>query len=374
MVIHRPSHSAVPLTKPLQQVDRTFVLQGGRRLIYFGGCDYFRLASHPKVLRAFQQGMELFGLNVAASRFTTGNHTVFGALENAISKFFGRPATLFSSGYVTNLAFTQTFSDAFTHAFIDARSHGALQDAAGLLSCPVRAFKHRDADDLQELLGGLKRGARPLVLTDGLFSQEGSMAPLSSYLAALPARGMMLVDDAHAAGILGPRGRGTAEFFGLKDPRVVQTISLSKAFGVYGGAVIAAPEVIEGLQQRCRVFAGNTPLPLPLANAALEAIQLLRSEKSLRARLLCNTRHVKQKLSAAGWPVPDNDAPLIGFAPADAKDAAAVSRALLKRKIFPPLIRYAGAPPHGAFRFALSSEHTRSQLDALVEALLSSSR
>jgi glycine C-acetyltransferase/8-amino-7-oxononanoate synthase len=318
--------------------------------------------------------MDSFGLNVAASRFTTGNHTVFGALEDAISEYFGRPATLFSSGYVTNLAFTQTFAEAFTHAFIDERSHGALQDAAGLLSCPVRRFSHRAADDLKQLLRGLKRGARPLVLTDGLFSQEGSIPPLSSYLASLPARGMMLVDDAHAAGILGPRGRGTAESFGLNDPRIVQTISLSKAFGVYGGAVIAAPEVIKSLQQRCRVFAGNTPLPLPLANAALRAIQLLQSEKSLRARLLSNTRRVKQKLSAAGWPVPDNDAPLIGFAPANAKAAAALSRALLRRDIFPPLIRYAGAPPHGAFRFALSSEHTNQQLDALVEALLSSRR
>jgi 7-keto-8-aminopelargonate synthetase-like enzyme len=162
----------------LQQVDRTFVRHGGRKLIYFGGCDYFRLSSHPGVLRALQTGLRRFGLNVAASRSTTGNHTLFGSLENALATFFGQPAAaLFSSGYVTNLAFAQTFARHFTHALIDERSHGSLQDAAALLRCQLRAFRHRDVADFKRQLRACGRSARPLVLTDGLFSHDGSTAP-----------------------------------------------------------------------------------------------------------------------------------------------------------------------------------------------------
>src|SRR5688572_31860441 len=129
------------LATPLQQIDRTFVLSRGRKLIYFGGCDYFRLASHPQVLRALREGTEKFGLNVAASRSTTGNHALFGKLEKELAKFFGvEQAALLSSGYVTNLAFTQTFSGEFTHALMDERAHGSLFDAAQFLSCPVFTF------------------------------------------------------------------------------------------------------------------------------------------------------------------------------------------------------------------------------------------
>src|SRR3954465_14506242 len=125
----------MPLATPLQQVDRTFVRHRGRKLIYFGGCDYFRLASRPEVLRAFHEGAEKFGLNVAASRSTTGNHALFEKLEAELSKFFAAErAALLSRGYVTNLAFVQTFSGKFTHALIDERSHGSVRDASQLLT------------------------------------------------------------------------------------------------------------------------------------------------------------------------------------------------------------------------------------------------
>ncbi|HEY0548623.1 MAG TPA: hypothetical protein VGF13_03420, partial [Verrucomicrobiae bacterium] len=118
------------LAPPLQQIDRTMVLHRGRKLIYFGGCDYFRLASHPEVLCALRVGAEKFGLNAAASRSTTGNHVLFGKLEKELARFFGvERAALLSTGYATNLAFTQTFAAEFTHALMDERSHGSPRDA-----------------------------------------------------------------------------------------------------------------------------------------------------------------------------------------------------------------------------------------------------
>jgi len=348
-----------------------FILHRGRKLIYFGGCDYFRMASHTKVLRALHDGVKKYGLNVAASRSTTGNHTLFAQLENELAKFFGvERAALLSNGYATNLAFAQTFAGEFTHALIDERSHGSPRDAAQLLRCPVLTFAHRDTKDFRRVLKSRGRSARPLVLTDGMFSHDGSIAPLREYLDALPRRAMLLVDDAHGAGTLGKTGKGTPEVCAVRDARLVQTISLSKAFGIYGGAVLGSAKVIEAIQERSRIFNGNTPMPLPLANAALMSLRILKRESTLRARLNANTARIKTALRAAGCSVPEIPSPIVAVVPRSSAHAAQLSRELLRSKIFPSLIRYANGPRTGYFRFAISSEHSPAQLDRLTEVLV----
>ena len=383
----------MPLSEPLQQVGRTLVRYRGRTLIYFGGCDYFRLSSHPKVLEALRKGAGKFGLNVAASRSTTGNHTLFGKLESELARFFSVPgAALLSNGYATNLAFTQTFTGHFSHALIDDRSHGSLQDSTAFLRCSVIPFRHRNPEDLQRRLGRCDRSARPLVMTDGMFAHDGSIAPLDSYLSMMPRQGTLLVDDAHGAGTLGASGKGTPEACGVTDKRIVQTISLSKAFGVYGGAVLGASAVIDGIKERSRVFNGNTPLPLPLANAALAAVRIVKRDRSIRNRLQANADYIRATLrasnpkgvaSAAEVPLRLSSkpaaralrreaSPLISFTPRDKVHASRISKCLLDAGIFPTLIHYAGGPGSGYFRFAISSEHTAEQLDRLAEALIAS--
>lgn len=359
------------LAAPLQQVDRTCVLQGRRKLIYFGGCDYFRLASHPEVLRALHEGAEQYGLNVAASRKTTGNHVLFERLETELSKFFGvERAALLSNGYATNLAFTQSSAGEFTHALLDERAHGSLRDAALVLGCPVREFRHRDVKDFVRVLKRVNPRARPLVMTDGMFSHDGSLAPLKEYLAALPRNGRVLVDDTHGAGTLGRRGRGTPEVCGVRDARLVQTMTLSKAFGVYGGAVLGSARVIEAIQERSRLFSGNTPPPLPLVNAALASVRILKTDRSLRARLVAKVASVKAMLIRNGCssPMLESPAPIIAVVPRNSRHAAQLKRALLRAGVFPSFISYAGGTPY--FRFAVSSEHTAAQLAALVQTLI----
>jgi 8-amino-7-oxononanoate synthase len=357
------------LAEPLQQIDRTFVLHRGQKLSYFGGCDYFRLSSHPDVLRALSEGTRKFGLNVAASRTTTGNHELFGKLESELARFFGADdAILLSNGYATNLAFAQSFSSHFTHAFIDERSHSSLLDASALLDQRAVKFRHRDAEQLRKRLGRLRR-ATPLVLTDGLFAHDGSVAPLTEYLAALPRDGMLLVDDAHGGGTIGRTGQGTPEVCGVRDPRLVQTISLSKAFGVYGGAVLGSERVIGTLRERSRIFQGNTPPPLPLVNAALTSLKILKTDRYLRTRLNANAAHLKNALRSAGWPLAENTSPIVAIVPESTSQAEGLRRRLLRAKVFPSLIRYGHTPAPGYFRFVISSEHTRAQLDALAAAV-----
>jgi 7-keto-8-aminopelargonate synthetase-like enzyme len=149
---------------------------------------------------------------------------------------------------------------------------------------------------------------------------------------------------------------------------------LSKAFGVYGGAVLGTAKVIEAIQNRSRVFSGNTPPPLPLVNATLASLMILKSDPSHRARLRANTARIKDALRVAELPIVDNASPIVALIPRDSSQAARLSRALLRAGVFPSLIRYAGTPPPGYFRFSISSEHTNAQLDLLAEVLVQFAR
>ena len=356
--------------EPLQQVDRTCVRHRHRTLAYFSGCDYFRLASHPAVLQAAQNGLEKFGLNVSASRLTTGNHPLYPALEKELARFFAvEDALLVSSGYVTSLTAAQALAGEFSHALVDARAHSALLDAADLLNCPVVKFQHRDAADFSKALSRCGRAARPVVLTDGMFSHDGSTAPLKAYLKLLPKNGWIIVDDAHGAGVLGKTGQGSLEAAGVGRAHIIQCITLSKAFGAYGGAILSSRALREKILTRSRMFAGNTPLPLPLASAALQSVEMLRTDKTLRHRLIENILYVKTALRTAGWEIPDAPGPIIPLHFSSESQITAFKRRLLAAKIFPPLLKYPGGPVNGYFRFVISSEHRRAQLDNLLEVL-----
>jgi 8-amino-7-oxononanoate synthase len=354
---------------PLQQINRTYVRSHGRTLSYFGGCDYFRLASHPKILKAVGEGLRRYGLNVAASRVTSGNHEVYPRLERELASFFDAPAALLTStGYITNLVVAQSLAAQFSHALIDERAHAALQDAAQLLNCPVLAFKHRDAAGFATTLRRCGPGARPVVLTDGMFSRDGAIAPLRAYLKLLPRDGLVIVDDAHGAGTLGGAGRGTVELEGIRRDQLVQNITLSKAFGVYGGAILCSGKLRRRFASS-RMFVGSTPLPLPLAFAARQSLQLLRRDRSLRRRLEANTKSTKSALRSAGFDLPKFPGPIIPLHFDKANLNARLKRALLAADILPPFIQYHGGPATGYFRFVISSEHTPRQLEQLIGAL-----
>jgi 7-keto-8-aminopelargonate synthetase-like enzyme len=349
----------------LPQVGRTGVHYQGRTLTYFAGCDYFRMASAPSVLKAVTTGLKKYGLNVAASRVTTGNHALYGELEKTLSRYFGAPAALVvSNGYSTNGVVAQALRGEFSHVLIDAKAHVSLRDASRLFDCPVLEFKSRDAADLRRALARCGARSRPILLTDGVYTYESDVAPLRDYLRALGPKGMILLDDAHGAGVLGARGRGTPELAGVSRGRIIQTATLSKAFGVYGGAILCSRELREKMIAKSTMFAGSTPLPLPLVFAAICSVKRLQSDRSLRRRLNENVRYVKSALGRPLTPVP-----VAAVTPTDAAHAAALRKQLLARGIFPSFIKYPGGPVGGYLRIVISSEHTKKQLDSLLAVL-----
>ena len=337
---------------------------------FFAGCDYFRLTKRPEIIRAVRGGLEKYGLNVAASRVTTGDHVLYRELENALARFFAAPAALLvSNGYASNSVVAQTLRGAFSHVVIDAKAHVSLRDASRFFDCPILEFRSRDPADFRRVLAGAGGSIKPILLTDGVFTDDGEIAPLAEYLKILGPHGVILLDDAHGAGVIGRTGRGTLEYAGVSRGRIIQSVTLSKAFGVYGGAVLCSRALRGNMFVRSAMFAGSTPLPLPLAYAALRAVKFLRKDRSLLRRLNQNVQYVKTALRAAGIAVSLTPVPVIPIIPENPTQAGVIKRRLIAHGVFPSFVKYPGGPAGGYFRFVISSEHSKRQLDDLLAAL-----
>ena len=320
-------------------------------------------------------GLRRYGLNVAASRLTSGNHLLYAKFEKQLARFFRAESALVTpTGYVANLVVGQALAGQFSHVLIDEAAHPSLQDTALAMDCPIVKFRHRSVSEMQSALARCGSGCKPILLTDGMFSRDGATAPLGDYQTALPRDAVLLVDDAHGAGVLGKFGRGSIEHEGISRRHVIQTITLSKAFGVYGGAILGSAALKKRLLSRSRLFVGSTPLPLPMVSAAEQALEIVSRDTSLRSRLATHTARVRERLGAAGLRVPQAPGPIIALEPKRVSDAVKVKRTLLQSGIYPPFIVYPGGPKSGYFRFVISSEHTRAQLDLLTNSLLKSAR
>ncbi len=357
------------LPEAIQPDDATHVRYRGRRLLYFGGCDYYRLAQHPKLLKSHARAAARDGLGTGASRMTTGNHPAHKALETALVKFFdSETATVVGDGYLANIALGQAAKGQFDATFIDEKAHMSLRDAAQFIGCPVVRYRHCNADDLAKRLSNRRAVRRVLLITDGVFGASGRIAPLAGLAKRLPRSATLWIDDAHGAGVLGERLRGTAEQCGLSRQRVIQSIVFSKALGGFGGAILGPRWLRTTLLDGNPVVTGSSSLPAGLAKAALASLELLRSRPSLAKRLRRNTVFVKGKLLDAGLPAGDPAFPVFSL-DCPGKNAATLRRRLLANDIYPSCIRYPTGSEGAFYRFALSSEHTREQLERLIITL-----
>jgi 7-keto-8-aminopelargonate synthetase-like enzyme len=302
---------------------------------------------------------------------TTGNLPIYRQLEVELARFFGVPdAILTSSGYMAPLVAAQALARDHTHVLIDERAHACLADAAALTGLPIRAFPHRDPEALQFLVQRLGPQNRALIFTDGLFSHSGQVAPIDQYLEILPGSATLLVDDAHAVGILGEHGRGSLEALDLPLRRCVVTATLSKAFGSYGGMVLGSRALRRAILARSRITTGNTALPPPSAAGAMAAIEVLRTEgHQRRRRLFENSRKVKAAATAPGAEPLNGIGPMFSLAPAGRRAVDRMRRLLMEAEVYPAHISYPNGPAPRYFRFAISSEHSAGQLAALSNAL-----
>lgn len=351
------------------QIDPTTVVWRGRQLTYFGGSDYFRLAWNRQIRGVIRRAVDSLGPNVSAGRTTTGNHPHYAALERDLSRMFRFPSALLtSSGYLAPLVAVQGLADRVGHVHLARTAHGCLRDAADLLGVGRTEFE--SVDDLRRQLGRSGNGPAPLVMTNGLSPLDGSVAPVSELLSLLPGEGWLLVDDAHGVGTLGRGGRGVLEVQGVRDPRVLLTGTLSKAFGCYGGFVLGSKPVRDRAVGRGRVFQGNTPPPLPWVAGARASVRLLQERGEVWRRTLASRIRKVREAFPESDPRRHAIGPTFILVPRDPRAIRRVDRRLQAAGIFPSWIRYAQGPADRFFRFAVSSGHTAEQMSGLAEAVV----
>lgn len=346
----------------------------GRAQVLFCGNDYLGLATHPALRDAAVAAIGRCGVGAGSAHLVTGHGPEHAALEEEMAEWLGRPrALLFGSGYLANLGILQALLGPGDLCVQDKLNHACLLDGARLSGALLRRYPHADVEAAARQLAA-RREACAVLATDGVFSMDGDIAPLAE-LATLCRRegALLVVDDAHGAGVLGEQGRGTAAMLGLPAEAVdLQLVTLGKAFGAYGAVVAGDATLVEALLQRARSYLFTTALPPAVAAAARAALRLIRGEEGARRRerLAALTARFRRGAEQLGLPLRPSPTPIQPLVlGADAR-AVAASAALARRGFAVAAIRPPTVPEGQArLRITLSAEHRADQVDALLEAL-----
>ncbi len=360
------------VTRAVQGAIGPEVVIDGRRLILAAANDYLGLAGDPEVIEAAVEAARSHGAGAGAARLISGTFDLDHRLEAELAGFKGTEAALvFSTGYLANLGVVTALTGPGDAIFSDQLNHASIVDGCRLSKAERFVFGHGDVDHLDRLLTEHgSRFRRRLIVTDGVFSMDGDLAPLPE-LASLARRheAMLVVDDAHATGVIGPNGGGSLDHFGLKDDRIIQIGTMSKALGCLGGFAAGPAVVIDYLRNTARPFFYTTALPPAVLGAALKALDIVRRRPERRERVLALARKLRAELTGQGWSVPVGETPIVPVIIGDSQDALAASARLNELGIMIPAIRPPTVAPGTArLRIALSAGHTDQHLARIVEA------
>ncbi len=343
-----------------------------REVLNFCANNYLGLADDPRIVEAAHRGLDEFGFGMASVRFICGTQEIHTQLESALSAFLGTEATiLYSSCFDANGGVFETLLGADDVVISDQLNHASIIDGIRLCSARRLRYANRDMADLRAQLESAKGARRTLVVTDGVFSMDGSTAPLDQICELAESYGaLVMVDDSHAVGVLGPTGRGTPELFGVTSRVDVISGTLGKALGgASGGYLSGRREIVELCRQRSRPYLFSNSLAPSIAAAGLRALEILDDSDELRERLVRNTTRLREGLTRAGFELLPGDHPIVPVMIGDAARATHMADALLERGVYVIGFSYPVVPLGLArIRVQLSAAHSLDDVDAAIEA------
>ena len=338
---------------------------------YFAGNNYLGLANHPEIVKTVIHSLEKYGVNFSASRQTTGTSDLHLELEKLLAEFKNQQdAIVFATGYMGNKLLLHALKDDYTAIFADSQAHPSILDGIPKDISHVNFYDHCSPNHLENLLKNSKN-FRPLIITDGLFALTGEIAPLDRiYALAEKYNAIVIVDDAHATGVLGKNGRGTPEHFGLDGAaNLFQSETMSKALGSYGGFISAKKEIIHEIRSKSKFYGASTSLPPPIVAAGCASLRFIKQHPDLRDKLKENARSVRSGVMGMDFSTTDEITPIIPVFFKEAHSAKSLSEFLEENQIIAPYIDYPVKTDKFIVRITVSATHTKDQIEHLLYTL-----
>jgi len=348
-------------------------VEGKGEVIMLTSNNYLGLADHPAIVEAAEKAERDYGYGLASVRFICGTQTIHRQLEHKIAEFFGTEETiLYGSCWNANEGLFQTIALEQDAIISDELNHASIIDGIRLAKSRKERYRNRDMNDLRRALEATKDARNKVVMTDGVFSMEGSLAPLPEMIAIARQYGaFVVVDDSHGTGVLGKRGRGTGEELGVFGKIDAYTSTLGKALGGSHGGFTTGPRIlIDYLRQKSRPYLFSNTLPPAVVMGSLAAIELLQKDDSLVSRLRENTTYFRNQLTSRGVNVREGIHPIVPILIGDTAKAIAMSVELLDRGIYVSGFGFPVVPQGQArLRCQISAAHTREHLDRAIAAI-----
>ena len=346
------------------------VVVNGKRVIMIGSNNYLGLTNHPRVKQAAIKAIEKFGCGCAGSRFLNGTLEIHVELENKLARFFRKEAALvFATGYQTNLGAISALVGRNDVAIIDKYDHASIIDGCRLSFGKVKKYRHNDMKDLARTLEATKDKGK-LIIVDGVFSMEGDIADLPNIVKLAKTYGArVMVDDAHAIGVLGEGGRGTAEHFGLEHEVDLIMGTYSKSLAAIGGFVVGAQDVINFIKHTGRSMIFSASLPPALVASVSEALDIIEEEPQLRTQLWKNTHRMLKGYKELGYDTGTSETPIVPVIIKDNWKTYEMCKRLFEEGVFVNAVVSPAVPPgRELLRTSYMATHTESQLNRVLEA------
>jgi len=344
----------------------------GKNVLNFCSNNYLGLANHPKIVEAAREVTKKYGVGPGAVRTIAGTMDLHIQLEQRLAKFKGAEDVItFQSGFTANLGTIPALVDKEDVIFSDRLNHASIIDGCRLSGAKIVAYEHNDAGALEDAIKEhASKYRRALIVTDGVFSMDGDVAPLPAlYEVAQKYDILFMVDDAHGEGVLGKGGRGIVDHFNLHGKIDVEVGTMSKAFGVVGGMVAGKKEIIEWLKQRGRPFLFSSAVTVPDAAACLAAVDLLEESTELVDKLWANAKYFKEEMNKLGFDTGKSETPITPVMLGEAPLAQHFSRELYEEGVFGMAIGYPTVPQGKArIRVMISAAHDNDDLGKGLEA------
>ena len=351
-------------------IDAVRVKRDDKEYLMMASNNYLGLTFDTRVIEGALKGVQQYGTGSGGSRLVSGTFPLFTELERSLAKFKNtEKALVFNTGYMANVGTISAIADKNTIIFSDALNHASIIDGCRLSRGTVKAYSHCDVDELKYLLKQVDRNSRKLIVTDGVFSMDGDIAPLDKlYELSRDYNALLMVDDAHATGTIG-NGHGTAAYFNLEKEIDIQLGTLSKSLGSVGGYVAANSTIIDYLVNTSRSFIFSTALSPADIGAALAALQLLETDASVLGRLQANVNYMADQLLSMGIDA-TNETPIFPILIGSNEDTLAVSDYLYEAGIIGTAIRPPTVPiGESRIRLTVTAAHSKTQIDYVCDTL-----